>query len=412
MAEVKVWRVTEISSYIQFLLEENGNLASVQVRGEVANFHHHRPSGHFYFNLSDDDASLNCVVFDGTSLELPFQLQNGIEIIAEGRITTYSPRSQYQLRVLNIKPFGPGTLYQAFENLKEKLAKEGLFDEDHKKVLPQYPRTIGLITSPVGAAIRDITENLKNRYPLATLIVLPALMQGAGAAQSVLRALRRSIASPSTPELPRPDVIIIARGGGTFEELFVFNDEQLAREIFTSPIPVVTGIGHQKDFTIADFVADVRAGTPSHAVELCVPDRAELMSYVLSWESNLKKRCNQVFQQKSYRLQVALKSRFFHRAEGFLELKKQRVDELISQLWRNARKECQFKQERLQGLSNQLNSLNPLSVLNRGFSICLSADRMRVIKSLGDVELGEDILTRVKDGEIASTIKRKEAMTE
>jgi len=250
MAEEKIWQVSEISSYIQYLLEENQELAALQVRGEVANFHHHKPSGPFYFNLSDNDASLHCVLFDGISLELPFKLENGIEIIAEGRITTYPPRSQYQLRVTNIRPYGLGTLYQAFENIKEKLAREGLFEEIHKKPLPKYPATIGLITSPVGAAIKDVVENLKKRYPLATLLVSPALVQGAGAVQSIRRALERLLALPGTPEKPRPDLIIIARGGGTFEELFVFNDESLAREIFASPIPIVTGIGHQKDFTI------------------------------------------------------------------------------------------------------------------------------------------------------------------
>jgi len=407
MAEEKIWQVSEISSYIQYLLEENQELAALQVRGEVANFHHHKPSGHFYFNLSDNDASLHCVLFDGISLELPFKLENGIEIIAEGRITTYPPRSQYQLRVTNIRPYGLGTLYQAFENIKEKLAREGLFEEIHKKPLPKYPATIGLITSPVGAAIKDVVENLKKRYPLATLLVSPALVQGAGAVQSIRRALERLLALPGTPEKPRPDLIIIARGGGTFEELFVFNDESLAREIFASPIPIVTGIGHQKDFTIADFVADLRAGTPSHAVELSVPDQEELKSYISNLKNRLTRQCSQILQQKTHRLQVAIKSRFFHKAEGQLDLKKQQIDDLLMRLWRSSERICQFKKEKLLGLKKQLDSLSPLSVLNRGFSICLTDDGKRVISSINQVELGEEISTRLKDGRLFSTVRGK-----
>jgi exodeoxyribonuclease VII large subunit len=402
MVDARIWTVSEISSYIQAILEDDPELSWVQVRGEIANFHHHRPSGHFYFNLSENDYSLQCVLFNGVALELPFKLENGIEIVAEGRITTYSTRSQYQIRVSEVRPSGLGTLYQAFENIKSRLDKEGLFDERHKKPLPRYPGTIGLVTSPVGAARRDVEENLRKRYPVATLLISPAVVQGAGAAKSLVSALKQLTRRPEV------DVIILARGGGSFEELFVFNDETLARTIFDSGIPVVTGIGHQKDFTIADFVADVRAGTPSHAVEVCTPDQAELAAYVKSLQSRLGQGSGQLVKDKGHRLQVAANSRFFHRAESFMARKQQRIDELARRLVYQLPNQLNRRKERFEAAARHLSSVDPLSVLSRGFSVSFLADSRAVIKSLGDVAIQDEIVTRVRDGEILSKVKGKE----
>lgn len=404
MAEVRTWTVSEISYYIQMLLEEDLELSWVQVRGEIANFHHHRPSGHFYFNLSENDYSLQCVLFNGAALELPFKMENGIEIIAEGRITTYPTRSQYQLRVSDVRPAGLGTLYQAFEKIKNKLDKEGLFDEAHKKALPRYPQVIGLVTSPVGAARRDVEENLRKRYPVATLFISPAVVQGAGAAQSLVEGVKRLIKRPEV------DVIILARGGGSFEELFVFNDETLARTIFESPIPVVTGIGHQKDFTIADFVADVRAGTPSHAVEVCTPDRMELKDYIGSLENRLRQRALQALKEKRHRVEIAAKSRFFHWAESYMAQKRQRIDDLTRRLCLQVPSQLRIKRERVQAALRHLNSVDPLSVLGRGFSVSFSAESRAIIKSVRDVDAGDDMVTRVADGEIWSRVKGKGAI--
>ncbi len=402
MVDERIWRVSEINFYIQTLLEDNPTLENVMIRGEIANFHHHRPSGHFYFNLSENDYILQCVLFNGVSLELPFKLENGIEVVAGGRITTYPPRSQYQLIVASIKPSGLGTLYQAFENMKNKLAKEGLFDEKHKKPLPRYPSVIGLVTSPVGAARRDVEENLRKRYPVATLKISPAMVQGAGASKSIIGALELFMKKPAV------DVIILARGGGSFEELFVFNDESLARTIFNSPIPVVTGIGHQKDFTIADFVADVRAGTPSHAVEICTPDREELKDYIKSLGNRLSIQAQQIIKEKSYRVEVAVKSRFFHWTENYVAQKRQLIDDFRRRLEFRIPNELRRKKEKLASLDRHLKSVNPMSVLKRGFSICFLQKTRMIVKSIRDVSVKDVIQTRVDDGEIFSSVKGKE----
>lgn len=402
MVDERVWRVSEINFYIQTLLEDDPRLGSVQVRGEITNFHHHRPSGHFYFNLSENDYILQCVLFNGASLELPFKLENGIEIIGEGKITTYPPRSQYQLLVSNVKPSGLGTLYQAFENMKNKLAKEGLFDERYKKAIPRYPSAIGLVTSPVGAARRDVEENLRKRYPVATLVISPAVVQGPGASKSIINALKLLMGKPEV------EVIILARGGGSFEELCVFNDEVLARTIFDSPMPIVTGIGHQKDFTIADFVADVRAGTPSQAVEICTPDKEELKGYIDSLENRLLVYIEQALREKSHRVEVAVKSRFFHWIESYIVQKRQLVDELGRRLGLQVPSELRRRKDKLASLNRHLQSVNPLSVLSRGFSVCFLQKNNEIVKSIKDVNVNDAVHTLVADGEISSIVKGKE----
>ncbi len=268
-----VFSVHQLTSYIKRLFDRDEVLQDVLVRGEVSNFRRHR-SGHLYFTLKDEEAALDCVCFRNTAASIDFEIADGMAVVAGGRVSVYEKQGRYQLIVLFLRPDGVGALYAAFEQLKEKLEREGLFDESRKRPLPRFPKCIALVTSPTGAAVRDLTTIITRRYPLARILIIPTLVQGEQAPASIIRSLE--IAN----SIEEVDLIIVGRGGGSIEDLWAFNDEAVARAIFASRKPTISAVGHERDFTIADFVADVRAATPSAAAEIAVPDKTELLQYL------------------------------------------------------------------------------------------------------------------------------------
>ncbi len=272
--------VSQLNRYVKSLLEGDGNLSGVMLSGEISNFVNHYKSGHWYFSLKDENALVRAVMFRSAAVRVPFVPENGMKVIVRARVSLYEKDGSYQLYADDMQPDGAGALQVAFEQLKARLQAEGLFDESRKRPLPAYPRRVGVITSETGAAVRDIINVLGRRYPLAEVVLLPTLVQGEGAPAQLCAALQRFEAMKAAEDTRTPDVILIGRGGGSLEELWAFNDETVARTVAACTIPVISCVGHETDFTICDFVADLRAPTPSAAAELAVPDCAELCQRV------------------------------------------------------------------------------------------------------------------------------------
>ncbi len=359
---VGAFSVSELNNYIKSLFENNRTLAAVTVKGEISNFTNHR-SGHLYFSLKDEDGQVRAVMFRSRAMGLKFIPESGMKVIVHGSVTVYPRDGSYQLYVNSMQPDGIGALYLAYEQLKSKLYAEGLFDEEHKKLLPLYPGRIGVITSPTGAAVRDIINVVGRRFPIAKIYLYPVLVQGDGAEASLIDALNYFNSSKLC------DVIIIGRGGGSIEDLWAFNSEALARKIYEIEIPIISAVGHETDFTIADFVSDLRAPTPSAAAELAVPDIKELL---LRIDSFLERGAGALMykteraREKLLRLEVALSEERF---STIVSRKKERVDNLSEALQRSISMIIKTLRTRLAVGSGKLESINPLSVLTRGYSI-------------------------------------------
>lgn len=401
MQRDKIWPLKDLNQYLQAIFLDDPNLNDIWVQGEITGLHFHKPSGHLYFCLREGNQTLACAWFRADLDSCEFELADGLKVNARGIVTIYPNKSQYQLKVAQIRPAGIGTLYQAFENLKLKLDGEGLFDEAHKKGLPRFVKTIGLVTSPVGAARRDVEDNLRLRYPLARLIVSGAQVQGEGAGSSIVTALDALLA------LPDIDVVIICRGGGSFEDLYPFNDETLARRIYGAKIPIITGIGHQKDFTIADFVADVRAGTPSHAVELITPDIADLTQQVFSHKGAMTRRVRDTIERKRYQLTNAQRASFFNKAETYIARHLQELDDLVKKMADTMASRVEKAKTRIRHIRQSLALLDPQSIVDRGFAICYDS-RDGVITEVGLIEENEDLKVRLRDGILLTVVTGKE----
>lgn len=352
--------VNQLTKKIKSLLEQN--FSEVVVVGEISNFKKHS-SGHLYFNLKDEFASLNAVMWRSRVQNLFFTPQDGMKVIAIGSITVYEIRGSYQLDVYDLKPLGIGELQIAFEELKKKLAAEGLFNQEHKKPIPQYPEKIGIVTSQTGAVIRDIINIISRRYPVAELILYPVKVQGSGAAEEIADAINHF------NELQNVDVIIACRGGGSLEDLWAFNEEVVARAIFSSKIPVVSAVGHETDFTISDFVADLRAPTPSAAAELVVPNLTDIIENIknflytikvniLDFISLYKDKITSIISSYSFNVPMNKVRQFMQRVDEHDRLLKLLIDHLLSE-----------KKNLITNLTSRLSSLNPDAVLNRGYAI-------------------------------------------
>jgi exodeoxyribonuclease VII large subunit len=365
--------VSDLTYRIKEILEYDEGLQDIYVQGEVSNCTIHS-SGHAYFTLKDEDAQLSCVMFKKYLTSKGKEiLKQGARLMVRGCVTVYPQRGNYQLMVEEIKSAGVGNLYLEFLRLKEKLSQEGLFDVNHKKALPAFPKTIGIVTSPTGAVIQDILQTLERRFPCVEVMLAPALVQGDGGAVSVMIALKRLMYTPGI------DVIIIARGGGSIEDLWCFNDELLARDVFACPIPVISAIGHETDFTILDFVADMRASTPTAAAEMVAPDRFELLSLLNGVHSQLR-----TFVQ----YQLNNKAQVLDDLEGRLEMQK-------NYLFESKKSEISLLQANLQ-------QFNPQAFLERGFTLTLKDGK--VIKSAKQVSSGDVIETVLKDTRIQSIV--------
>lgn len=385
--------------YIKDRLERDDVLAALWVRGEISNFKWHT-SGHLYFTLKDEHSQIKCVMFRSRASGLRFRPENGQTVIVAGAVSVYERDGQYQLYAEEMEPAGVGALHLAFEQLKEKLSKEGLFDADRKRPLPVLPRKVGLITSPTGAAVRDMIHVATRRFPNIHLVLAPASVQGAEAPPSLIRALQ------DLQRLDGVDVIIIGRGGGSLEELWAFNDESLARAVRNCRVPVVSAVGHETDFTICDFVADLRAATPSAAAELVVPSRSELRGLIEGFRIRLATATRRTVERGRSRLKALATRPVLQRPQGRLLQDRQRVDDLARRAGRSVGRILADRRGALRTLAGRLDALSPLAVLGRGYSITKDAEG-RVIRSAAQVADGDAVEILLHHGELFCRVERR-----
>ena len=389
---MRIYRVGQITGYIKSLFELEDVLQDLWLEGEVSNWRSY-PSGHVYFTLKDDQAAINCVLWRSHAAGLDFHPRDGDAVLAHGYISVYEARGVYQLYVDDLRKAGAGAWALEFERLKRKLASEGLFDPARKRPLPRFPRRLGVVTSPAGAAWHDICRVLGRRYPLVEVLLAPTTVQGDEAPAQIVDALRL------LAEHGGVDAIIVARGGGSIEDLWAFNDEQVARTIAASPVPVITGVGHEIDMTIADLVADVRAPTPSAAAEIAVPDGKELRETLVQSIAALEAGVRRVLER--VRLALEHKEMTLRRASPLsaINRERQRLDELVRSFGLILRHSLALRRAHLGGLEGRLAPLNPLGTLERGYALVLQRDRRTVVRSVRQAPGGQALTIRVADGE-------------
>lgn len=392
-----VLTVSSLTKSIKQLLESG--FPSVWVEGEISNYINHS-SGHRYFTLKDEGAQIKCVIWKGMSRYLFFEPQNGMKVKACGQVTVYEKSGQYQLTVTNMQPAGIGALEIAFQQLKIKLEKEGLFDPEHKRPLPEYPQKIGIVTSPTGAAVRDIINIINRRAPWVELIIRPTLVQGDGAAADVVKAIEEF------NKYAQVELLIIGRGGGSLEDLWPFNEEIVARAIYNSAIPVISAVGHQIDFTIADFVADLRAPTPSAAAEIAVPDGGELKGYFINTFKRIYAAQIDNIQSYQERL-LGLTSRYgLRRPLEIVNARAQRLDDLNQHFNRSAAHLVDQFRNKLAVINTRLESASPRNIMNRGYAFISSAKTGEAIKAFTQIAVGDDIDVRLFKGSLSAKVAR------
>jgi exodeoxyribonuclease VII large subunit len=390
------WSVSQVTHYLKDLLESDTNLADLWVQGEISNFSQPR-SGHLYFTIKDSRAALKCVMWRTMAQRQRYLPRDGDAVEVHGSIGVYEVGGQYQLYADLIRPLGEGALYQEFLRLKAQLETEGLFDQERKRPIPKWPRRIGIITSPTGAALRDILNILKRRYPLAAVILAPTAVQGDEAPTGIVKALH------ALNRIANPDVILIARGGGSIEDLWAFNDEDVARAIIKSEAPVISGVGHETDFTIADFVADLRAPTPTAAAELATPDRTDLMAILNDQYPRLVRAALGQFAAKRYDLKELQSLLQSYTPLTRILNDRQRLDELIHRTERALSGQLQLQGSQLSGLYHRLEALNPVAILKRGYAVVSDPDGT-IIRSTKQVHQGDQVTIRVSDGDFSANV--------
>lgn len=394
--ERQVFTVTALNEYIKMKLETDEALMRVFIRGEISNFTNHK-SGHFYFTVKDETSRIAAVMFRSSASKLAFIPENGMKVIVGGRVSAYVRDGQYQIYVDTLEPDGVGALYIAYEQLKAKLGAEGLFDEAKKKPLPRYPMRIGVITSPTGAAIRDIINILGRRFPIAEVVLYPSLVQGDSAAPQLIEGLRYF------NEKKNVNVIIIGRGGGSLEDLWAFNSEALVREVAASELPVISAVGHEIDFTLCDFAADRRAPTPSAAAELAVPERYELKRKLGNVTARLELLEGKKLELLRSTLERMKKSRALTDPRNFIDDKRMALGIAEDKLYNRITFLLERKKSALAGKTAKLDAMNPLSVLSRGYGAAFASDGT-VIRSAAQVEKGSDISLMLSDGTVRATV--------
>lgn len=391
--EPKIATVSQINGYIKKIFDSNIILNDIWIKGEISNFKLHH-SGHMYITLKDDGGVLKAVMFKSAASGLTFRPEDGMKVLARGRISVYEAGGAYQLYVNELIPDGVGELYIAYEQLKKRLEEEGLFSAEHKKPLPQYPERVGVITAATGAAVRDIINVITRRYPAAEIILFPALVQGAGAAATICRGLEYFNDTDSV------DVIIAGRGGGSIEDLWAFNEECVARAIYASSIPVISAVGHETDFTIADFVADMRAPTPSAAAELAVPSQTELYSRIMINKSRISNAMTKRLTAERKNLDnLQPRSPMSQIEDEYL-----RIDNLTKQMEKNFKIKLISKGEQLGTLAAKLDALSPLKVMTRGYAIPMDADG-GIIKSAKELTPGAEFDLKMADGTVECRVR-------
>lgn len=394
---MKVISVSQLNRYVKSLLEGDANLTAVYIGGEISNFTNHYKSGHLYMSLKDEGAVVKAVMFRAYASKLAFRPENGMKVVVKARVSLYEKDGAFQIYIEEMQPDGVGALQVAFEQLKKKLAAEGLFDGARKKSLPRYPSRIGVITSPTGAAVRDILNILGRRYPLADVVFAPVLVQGEGAAPQLVDALRRF------NEAQAADVLIIGRGGGSIEELWAFNEESVARAVAASRIPVISAVGHETDFTICDFAADLRAPTPSAAAELAVPDQQDLRRHLVQLYQNSRRAVGQRVLQAGQKLDAIRSKRCLATPLFYVEEQAMRLDYITRAFTGAACVQTVRAGQRLTAAASKLDALSPLKVLSRGYAIGYAGDG-RVVKKTADVQPGDKAVWRLVDGAVHCTV--------
>lgn len=394
MAEIL--SVTQVNEYIQGKMNADPLLSQIAVRGEISNYKCY-PSGHHYFTLKDQESALKCVMFKGNAFSLRFRPESGMKVIALGRISVYPRDGQYQLYVSSMALDGIGDLYAAFEELKKKLAGKGLFAPEHKKSIPQYPRTIGVVTSSAGAAVHDILRILRKRYPLCAVRLLPVRVQGAEAPEEIAEAIRYA------NRFRLADLLIVGRGGGSIEDLWAFNDERVAYAIYESEIPIISAVGHEPDVTIADYVADLRAATPSNGAELAVPDRESLMQNLDALNAAMGAALNRQLKLCTQRLDALAASPALRSPTGYLDQKQKDLTLLQNRLSASQERLLAQRNQRFVGCVAKLDAMSPLKVLSRGYAMAQGEDG-RVLRSVSQTELGQKITVRFSDGSVSATV--------
>lgn len=437
-SEKHVLTVKELTRYIKMKLESDPVLQSVWVQGEISNFTHHS-SGHMYFTLKDKDSRIKCVMFASHNQQLPFMPREGSKVLACGNISVYERDGNYQFYVTQMQPDGIGSLFLAYEELKKKLEQEGLFSLGRKRPIPKFPRAVGVITSPTGAAVRDIMITLQRRHPAVPVFLYPVSVQGKNAAPSIVKAIE------AMNELAEVDVLIVGRGGGSLEELWAFNEEIVARSIYRSVIPVISAVGHETDFTIADFVADLRAATPTAAAELAVPHHMELRQYLQQAEHRLRQGLGQQVKHKRDQLGRLMRSPFFMYPRQQLLQPAERLDRMKDRLQHrmklrlngererlmlaerklstyNPKEQTVFAAKRLRSVvhqleqtmkatvrhhrqqfiaqTRQLDALSPLKVMQRGYSLVYGEKEQKLVKSIKQVQPGDLLKVKLTDGQL------------
>ncbi|AIQ19599.1 MULTISPECIES: exodeoxyribonuclease VII large subunit [Paenibacillus] len=441
-AERQVYSIKDLNRYIRMKLDSDNLLSDVWIRGEISNFTHHG-SGHMYFTLKDESSRIKAIMFASHNQRLPFVPKEGTKVIARGNVTVYERDGQYQFYATHMQPDGIGSLYMAYEQLKRKLEQEGLFAAARKRPLPRFPRCIGVVTSPTGAAVRDIVITLQRRFPQVAIVLYPVLVQGKGAGPSIVKAIE------TLNDMGEADVLIVGRGGGSLEELWAFNEEAVARAIAASSIPVISAVGHETDFTIADFAADLRAATPTAAAELAVPSAAELAAQLRTAEQRLRQGLLRRSQRGGERLaslqrslalvgprrQLAqhaqrldmLRTALTRAAEtrnrrarerqavlhhslqrfhplGSVSAARQQAESMTRQLAGAMQARLQDKRSRYVSELRHLDALSPLKVMSRGYSLVYDEQEQHLIKSLKEVELGDVVNIKLSDGQLSCQV--------
>lgn len=389
--------VTQLNEYVKHIIDHDIRLSDVYVKGEISNFKNHYSTGHYYFTLKDEGGMIRAIMFKSAAGKMPFVPEDGMKVVAHGRVSAFVRDGQYQLYCDSMEPDGIGALYIAFEQLKRKLEAEGLFDPARKRPLPKIPTRVGIITSATGAAIQDMINVCGRRFPYAKLILFPSLVQGPDAPPQLIAGLRYFNETMSA------DVIIIGRGGGSIEDLWAFNNEELAREVAASQIPVISAVGHETDFTICDFVADRRAPTPSAAAELAVPDTAELKRKIQNIVTRESGVLQQIAVRHRERLLLLSGSRVLQNPMTMIDDKKMQTAMAAERLVRAEERIRMQSRAMLQTEAGKLSALNPLAVLSRGYSAVYKEDGT-LVKSIENVQPGDSITVRTEGGEVDATV--------
>ncbi|MEW8955705.1 exodeoxyribonuclease VII large subunit [Clostridium sp.] len=395
---IKTLTVSALNNYIKRIIDSDIILNNVSIKGEISNFKLHS-SGHMYFSLKDDLSKINCVMFKDRAKGVNFTIEEGMKVEIKGRVGTYTKEGSYQLYCDEIKKEGLGDLYQAFLKLKDNLKIKGLMEEEHKKPLPLYPRRVGVITSPTGAAIRDIINVTKRRNKSMSLLIYPSLVQGKDASENIIQGIK------ALNKIKDIDVIVLARGGGSIEELWAFNDEKLAYAIFNSKIPIVTGIGHETDFTIADFVSDRRAPTPSAAAEIVVPSLDSLNNEIDGTRDILKDKILNILKDKKFNLDLLKRNLDYNSPKNYLINEYENLIRLKQSLNSLMLRNIDYEKNKINNLNSLLMAHNPLNILNKGYAIIKSEEN--VLTSKEDFKEDIDINIVLKDGEIKGTFISK-----